>query len=126
MGTERPSSLHGLSSDGTRCRLDDRAHFSRFLTLCFPSISTSKDRNNCSTIDGSLRAHLEQHVGEVAVGELEVSLVVELEQRRAVRVLVLQVQVVNLGLLRRVTAFLAHVHLANRKTDAIVNVANTP
>lgn len=34
-------------------------------------------------------AHLEQHIGEVAVSELEVPLVVELEQRRAVRMLLL-------------------------------------
>lgn len=59
----------------------------------------------------SLRAHLEQHVGEIAVGELEVSLIVELQQSRAVRVLIFQVKVMNLRLLRRVTTFLAHVHL---------------
>lgn len=59
----------------------------------------------------SLCAHLEQHVGEIAVGELEMSLIVELQQRRAVRVLIFQVKVMNLRLLRRVTTFLAHVHL---------------
>lgn len=61
-----------------------------------------------------LRAHLQQHVGEVAVRELEVPLVVELEEGRAVGVLVLEVQVVDLRLLRRVAALLAHVDLRNR------------
>lgn len=42
----------------------------------------------CVYSSRSLRAHLKQHVGEITVGELEVPLVVELEQRWAVRVLV--------------------------------------
>jgi hypothetical protein len=58
-----------------------------------------------------LRAHLQQHVGKVAVRELEVPLVVELEQGRAVRVLVLEVEIVHFRLLRRVAALLANVDL---------------
>lgn len=50
-------------------------------------------------------------VGKGGVGELEVSLVVELEQRRGVGMLILQVYVVNFGLARCVTAFFTHVHL---------------
>lgn len=53
-----------------------------------------------------------QHVdGEVSLGELEVPLVVELEQGGAVRVELLQVQVVHLGLVGGVAALLADVHL---------------
>ena len=58
-----------------------------------------------------LGAALQQHAGKVAVVKLEVSLVVELEEGGAVGVLLLQVQVVDLGLGRRVPAVLAHVHL---------------
>ena len=58
-----------------------------------------------------LGAALQQHAGKVAVVELEVSLVVELEEGGAVGMLLLQVQVVDLGLGRRVPAVLAHVHL---------------
>ena len=64
-----------------------------------------------------LRAHLEQHAGEVVVGELEVALVVELEQGRTVRVVVLEVQVVHLGLVGRVAALLAHVDLVESKRE---------
>lgn len=60
---------------------------------------------------GGSGSHLEEHVGEVVVGELEVPLVVELEQRRTVRVVLLQVEVVHFRLVRRVAALLAHVHL---------------
>ena len=55
---------------------------------------------------------MQQHVGEAVVGELEVPLVVELEQSRTVRVVLLEVDVVDLGLVGRVTALFAHVHLA--------------
>ena len=58
-----------------------------------------------------LGAALQQHAGKIAVVELEVSLVVELKEGGAVGVLLLQVQVVDLGLGRRVPAVLAHVHL---------------
>ncbi len=54
---------------------------------------------------------MKQHAGEAGVVELEMPLVVELKERGAVRVALLQVQVVQLGLLRRVAAVLAHVHL---------------
>ena len=46
------------------------------------------------------------------VVELEMPLVVKLEQGWAVRMLLLQVDVVNLGLLGRVAAVLTHVNLA--------------
>jgi len=45
------------------------------------------------------------------VVELEMPLVVKLEQGWAVRMLLLQVDVVNLGLLGRVAAVLTHVNL---------------
>lgn len=53
----------------------------------------------------------EQIVGKLRVGELKVPLVVELEQRRRERMVVLQVQVVNLRFAGGVAALLAHVHL---------------
>ena len=58
-----------------------------------------------------LHGRCDQVAGEVSVVELEVSLVVELEEGGAVGVVLLQVQVVDLGLWRRVPAVLAHVHL---------------
>ena len=58
-----------------------------------------------------LHGGCDQVAGEVGVVELEVSLVVELEEGGAVGVVLLQVQVVDLGLGRRVPAVLAHVHL---------------
>jgi len=58
-----------------------------------------------------LGAALQQHAGKIAVVELEVSLVVELEEGGTVGVLLLQVDVVHLRLLRRVPAVLAHIHL---------------
>lgn len=62
-----------------------------------------------------LGAYLEQHVCKVRVGELEVPLVVELEQRGAVRVFLLQVNVVHFRLLGGVSALLANVHLQRAK-----------
>lgn len=59
-------------------------------------------------------AHLEQHIGEVTIGELEVPLVVELQQRRAIRMLLLQMKIMHLRLVRRVSAFFTDVHLSNR------------
>lgn len=53
----------------------------------------------------------QQLVCERRVVELEVSLVVELEQRGRVGVLLLEVHVVLLRLRRGVAALLAHVHL---------------
>jgi len=58
-----------------------------------------------------LGVDLQQHRGKVRVGELEVSLVVELEECRRERVVLLQVEVVDLGLLCRGTAVLADIHL---------------
>jgi len=58
-----------------------------------------------------LGAYLKQHVRKIWVGEFEVSFVVEFEQRRAVRVFLLQMNVVYFGLVGRVTALFAHVHL---------------
>ena len=49
------------------------------------------------------------------VVELEMPLVVEFEQGGAVGVLLLQVDIVDLGLLGRVAAILAHVNLKMRK-----------
>lgn len=59
-------------------------------------------------------AHLEQHIGEIAVGELEVPLIVELEQRRTVGMLLLQVKIVHFRFVRGVSALLANVHLSDR------------
>ena len=58
-----------------------------------------------------LRANLQQHGREARVVELEVPLVVKLEERRRVGVLLLQVEVVELGLLCRVATVLTHVNL---------------
>jgi len=58
-----------------------------------------------------LGVDLQQHRGKVRVGELEVPLVVELEERRREGVVLLQVEVVDLGLLCRGTAVLADIHL---------------
>lgn len=65
-----------------------------------------------------LRAHLQQHVGEVAVGEFEVPFVVELEQSRTVRVLVLEVEIVDFRLLCRVAALFAYVNLRAQRTKS--------
>jgi hypothetical protein len=53
---------------------------------------------------------LEQHVCEIRIRKLEVSLVVEFEQGRTVGVFLFQVKVVDFGLAGRVSALLAHVH----------------
>ena len=58
-----------------------------------------------------LRANLQQHGREARVVELEVPLVVKLEERRRVGMLLLQVEVVELRLLCRVTAVLTDVNL---------------
>merc|ERR1719336_1190094 len=76
-----------------------------FCLFNFPNLMSSLCR--CPL----LGAALEQHTRKVAVVELEVSLVVELEEGGAVGVVLLQVQVVDLGLWRRVPAVLTHVHL---------------
>ena len=57
---------------------------------------------------------MKEHGGKVGIGELEVPLVVELEERRAVWVVVLQVKVVDLGLRGGVATVLADVHLKGR------------
>lgn len=62
---------------------------------------------------------MKQHIGEVTIGEFEVTFVVKLEQRRAVRMFGLQMDVVYLRLVRRVATFLAHVHLPS--TVLLVN-----
>ena len=54
---------------------------------------------------------MKQHVGKVVVGEFKMPLVVELEQGRTVWVVLLQVDVVHLGLVGRVPAFFANVNL---------------
>lgn len=50
--------------------------------------------------------------GEGTFCELEVSLVVKLEQGRAVRMVLLEMKVMDLGLVARVAALLAHVHFS--------------
>lgn len=57
------------------------------------------------------RERAQQVVCELRVGELEVTLVVELQQGWRVGMLVLQVDVVDFGLVGGVPALLAHVHL---------------
>lgn len=54
-------------------------------------------------------------VREGSIREFKVSLVVELEQRRGVGVLLLEVHVVFLGLRRGVATFFANVHLSEEK-----------
>ena len=54
---------------------------------------------------------MQQHTGKAGVVELEVALVVELQQCRAVGMLVLQVEVVKLRLLGGMTAVFAHINL---------------
>lgn len=54
---------------------------------------------------------MEQHVGKVVVGELEMPLVVELEQRRTVRMELFQVNVVHLRFVRCVTTLFTNVYL---------------
>jgi len=58
-----------------------------------------------------LGVDLQQHRGKVGVGELEVPLVIELEERRRVGVVLLQVEVVDLRLLCRGTTVLADIDL---------------
>ena len=58
-----------------------------------------------------LGVDLQQHRGKVGIGELEVPLVVELEERRRVGVVLLQVEVVDLRLLCRGTTVLADIDL---------------
>jgi len=79
---------------------------------------------NCSTHNSKqpLSAAGEEHVGKVAVAELEVSLVVELEEGGGEGVLLLQVDVVHFRLLRGVPAIFAHVYLRIAKTISNVVV----
>ena len=58
-----------------------------------------------------LGADLKQHVGKVVVGKFKVPFVVELEQGRTVRMVLFQMNVVNLGLVRCVSALFANVNL---------------
>lgn len=53
----------------------------------------------------------EQIVRELRIGELKVTLIVELEQGWRKRMIVLQMQIVDLRFAGRVAAFLANVHL---------------
>jgi hypothetical protein len=57
---------------------------------------------------------LEKETGEIGVAELEVPLVVELEKGGTVRVVLFQVQVVQLGLGCGVTTVLANIHLKRK------------
>ena len=58
-----------------------------------------------------LRINLEQETGEIGVAELEVPLVVELEQGRTVRMVLFQVDIVNLRFVGRMPALFTDVHL---------------
>lgn len=62
----------------------------------------------------------EEDVCEVGIVELEMSLIVELEERGAVGVVVLEVHVVALRLARGMAALLAHIHL---RATLLVGVA---
>ena len=54
---------------------------------------------------------MKQHVGKVVVGEFKVPLVVELEQGRTVRMVLFQVDIVNLRFVGRMPALFTDVHL---------------
>jgi len=56
-------------------------------------------------------AALQKHAGEVGVVEFEMPLVVELEEGGGVRVVILQMEIVDLGLRGGVAAVLTNVHL---------------
>ena len=56
---------------------------------------------------------MQQHAGKVAVVEFEMSLVIELEQSRTVRVILLEMEIVKLWLWRGVATVLANIHLDN-------------
>lgn len=75
------------------------------------SSSGTISREETSMLLRPLRADLQEHGSEARVVELEVPLVVELEERRRIGMLLLQVEVVELGLLCRVAAVFADVHL---------------
>lgn len=65
----------------------------------------------------------QQVVRKGRVGELEVPLVVELQQSRRERMVVLQVDVVHLGLIRCVATLFANVHLKKReKKEKKINI----
>jgi len=81
------------------------------LVLSLSSSSGTISREETSMLLRPLRADLQEHGSEARVVELEVPLVVELEERRRIGVLLLQVEVVELGLLCRVAAVFADVHL---------------
>ena len=70
---------------------------------------------------------MEQETGEIGVAELEVPLVVELEEGGTVGVVLLQVQVVQLGLGGGVATVLTNIHL-KRKSNVeflIINLIKT-
>ena len=54
---------------------------------------------------------MKQHVGKVVVGEFKVPLVVELEQGRAVRMVLFKVDIVHLRFVGRMPALFTDVHL---------------
>jgi len=67
---------------------------------------------------------LQQHACKARVVELEVPLVVELEEGRTVRVVLLQVDVVQFRLLGREAAVLANVHLLREKIKSRLKLIN--
>ena len=68
-----------------------------------------KCKTGCKIV--SLRAALKQHAGKVAVVEFEMSLVIELEQSRTVRMVLLEMEIVKLWLWCGVATVLTHIHL---------------
>ncbi len=95
---------HHITGEGGALSLS----LSRYEYLSFPG-SVLAEQDQILLLESGV--DLQQHAGEARVVELEVPLVVELEEGRAVRVVLLQVEVVQLRLLGRVTAVLAHVDL---------------
>lgn len=58
-----------------------------------------------------LRAALKQHAGEVTVVEFEMSFIVELEKSGAVRMILLEVEIVEFWFRSSVSTVLAYIHL---------------
>lgn len=68
-------------------------------------------------------AYLQKHAREIGVGEFEVAFVVELQESRTVRMVLLEMKVMDLRLGRGMTAVFAHVHLKmdKEKRDVVIN-----
>lgn len=66
-------------------------------------------------VNGHRRHRPQQIVGERRIGELKMTLVVELEQGRRERMVLLQVQIVHFRFTCRVATLFADIHLEKRK-----------